>query len=131
MEPIYSAVDLLLSAQASLTGLNLLVLLPSDEEDNLTFPQVTLQLDNVIDTSQLKFISQDQLTLHADLYVDHDSYGDALNLQQAITDRLKSLVGQNYPFMALHYSSRILTDNSLQDRTLFHVPILVDYQVNY
>ena len=131
MEPIYPAVDLLLSAQQSLTGVDVQVLLPSDDDDNLNFPQVTLQLDNVTDISRLKFVSQDQLTLHADLYVDHDSYGDALSLQQVITDRLKSLVGQHYPFQALHYSSRVLTDNSLQDRSLFHVPILVDYQVNY
>lgn len=131
MQPIYPAVDLLLSAQQALADIKALVLLPSDDVDNLHFPQVTLQLNSALDTSQQKFNSQDKLTLQADLYVDHDSYGDALNLQQAITDRLKSLQGMNYPFLALTYSSRILTDNSLQDRPLFHVPIIVDYQVNY
>ena len=79
----------------------------------------------------MKFSSQDKLTLTADLYVEHDGYDDALNFQQAIIDRLKYLEGQYYIFMALTYSSRILTDNSLEDRSLFHVPILVDYQVNY
>lgn len=132
MEPIYPATDLLLGAQQAISIINnLLVLMPSDDVDNLHFPQVTLQLSNTIDTSQMKFSSQDKLTLTADLYVEHDSYGDALNFQQAIIDRLKYLEGQYYIFMALTYSSRILTDNSLEDRSLFHVPILVDYQVNY
>lgn len=132
MEPIYPATDLLLGAQQAISIINnLLVLMPSDDVDNLHFPQVTLQLSNTIDTSQMKFSSQDKLTLTADLYVENDSYGDALNFQQAIIDRLKYLEGQYYIFMALTYSSRILTDNSLEDRSLFHVPILVDYQVNY
>ena len=132
MEPIYPATDLLLGAQQAISIINnLLILMPSDDVDNLHFPQVTLQLSNTIDTSQMKFSSQDKLTLTADLYVEHDSYGDALNFQQEIIDRLKYLEGQYYIFMALTYSSRILTDNSLEDRSLFHVPILVDYQVNY
>lgn len=131
MEAIYPAVDLILSAQQALKGVDVLVLLPSDDDDNLHFPQVDLSLADSVDISQMKYVSQDQITLTADLYVDHDSYGDALNLQQVVTDRLKSLTGLNYPFKATHYSSRIITDNSLEDRTLFHVPILVDYQVSY
>ncbi|WP_076657788.1 hypothetical protein [Lactiplantibacillus plantarum] len=131
MEPIYPVVDLLLSAQQALKDINVLVLLPSDDDDNLHFPQVDLSIANTVDVSQLKYGSQDQISLTADLYVDRDSYGDTLNLQQNVIDRLKSLTGLNYPFKATHYSSRILTDNSLEDRSLFHVPILMDYQVNY